>query len=231
MLASYLAMHREGHLDAAIHVMAYLKYHHNARLVLDPTYPTIAKDKFPVFGWEEFYGDVMEAIPLNSPEPLGNEVDIRMYVDSDHAGDQSTRRSRTGYLIYLNMALVNWMSKKQPTIETSVFGAEFVAMKHGIESLRGLRYKLRMMGVPVVGPSYVYGDNMSVITNSQKPQSTLKKKCNSICFHAVREAVAMGECLITHIPTANNLADVITKVTFDAKRQNLVSCVLYDLYD
>jgi hypothetical protein len=42
------------------------------------------------------------------------------------------------------MALIIWLSKCQPTIETSVFGAEFVAMKHGIETLRGLRYKLRM---------------------------------------------------------------------------------------
>jgi hypothetical protein len=43
-------------------------------------------------------------------------------------------------------ALVQWFSKQQATIETSVFGAEFVAMQIGIESLRGLRYKLRMMG-------------------------------------------------------------------------------------
>ncbi len=76
------------------------------------------------------------------PKPLGKEVDIRMMVDSDHAGDKQTRRSRTGFLIYCNMALIIWLYKRQPTIETSVFGAEFVAMKHGIKTLRGLRYKL-----------------------------------------------------------------------------------------
>jgi hypothetical protein len=59
------------------------------------------------------------------------------------------------------MALIIWLSKRQPTIETSVFGAEFVAMKHGIETLRGLRYKLRMMGVPLTGPTFIYGDNKS----------------------------------------------------------------------
>ena len=66
-----------------------------------------------------------------------------------------------GVLIYCNMALIIWLSKRQPTIETSVFGAEFVAMKHGIETLRGLRYKLRMMGVPLTGPTFIYGDNKS----------------------------------------------------------------------
>ena len=80
------------------------------------------------------------------------------------------------------MAPITWFSKKQSTIETSVFGAEFVAMKQGIETLRGLRYKLRMMGVPLSGPSYIYGDNMSVIHNTQRPESTLKKKSNSVCY-------------------------------------------------
>ena len=65
------------------------------------------------------------------------------------------------------MAPIVLHSKKQVMIETSVFGAEFVAMKQGMEALRGLRYKLRMMGVSVSGPSYIYGDNMSVIHNTQ----------------------------------------------------------------
>ena len=83
------------------------------------------------------------------------------------------------------MALIDWLSKRQATIEGSVFGAEFVAMKHGIETVRGIRYKLRMMGVPISSPSYIYGDNMSVINNTSKPESVLKKKSNSICYRAV----------------------------------------------
>jgi len=67
-----------------------------------------------------------------------------------------------------------WFSKRQPTVESAVFGAEFVAMKNGMETCRGLRYKLRMMGVPLTGPSYMYGDNMSVIHNTQRPESTLE---------------------------------------------------------
>ncbi len=124
-----------------------------------------------------------------------------MMVDSDHAGDKLTRRYCTGFLIFCNMALISWLSKQQPTIETSVFGAEFVAMKHSIETLRGLRYKLRMMGVPLTGPSFIYGDNKSQVINSSRPESNLKKKCNSVCYHAIRESVAMGESLITHIST------------------------------
>ena len=104
-------------------------------------------------------------------------------------------------------------------------------MTHEVETLRGLRYKLRMMGVEVLGPTYVYGDNMSVIHNTSKPQSQLKKKSNSICYHFVREAVAMRECLTSHIPTGRNVADLLTKVLFGRKRRDLVSAVLADIYD
>eukprot|EP00804_Cyclotella_cryptica_P015125 CCRYP_000688-RA/>CCRYP_000688-RA protein AED:0.22 eAED:0.24 QI:0/0/0/0.8/1/1/5/0/1053 len=176
MLASHLAMPREGHLEAIFHIYAYLKQKYNSRLAFDPTYPSIDMSDFKECDWKQFYGDVKEAIPPNAPEPRGKDVDLRMFVDSDHAGDKLTRRSRTGFMIFMNTALIDALSKKQATIETSVFGAEFVALKHGMERLRGLRYKLRMMGVSISGPSYIYGDNMSVIHNTQRPESTLKKR-------------------------------------------------------
>ena len=84
---------------------------------------------------------------------------MRMLVDSDHAGDQVTCRSRTGFLVFLNNALIYWTFKKQTTIETSSFGSEFMALITGTECLRGLRFQLRAMGIPVTRPKYVYGDN------------------------------------------------------------------------
>ena len=88
-----------------------------------------------------------------------------MFVDNDHAGDKVSCRSRSGFLIHVNTALVQSFSNKQSTVETSVFGAEFVTMKQGIDALQGLSYKLRMMGIPISCPSYIYGDKMSVIHN------------------------------------------------------------------
>jgi hypothetical protein len=89
-----------------------------------------------------------------------------------------------------------------------------------------------MMGVSVSGPSYIYGDNMSVIHNTQWPELTLKKKLNSICYHAVRESVAMGESLTGHISTHNNPADICTKlIPGGMKRDHLVGLVLYDICD
>ena len=229
-LASHMAMPREGHLDAALHVFDYLDRKHNSRMVFDPTYPKIEQDMFISYDWERFYGTVKEAIPIDAPRGLGKPVDIRLMVDADFAGDKVRRRSRTGFFIFINSAPIAWYSKRQATIETSAFGAEFVAMKQGIEALRGLRYKLRMMGIPLSGPSYVYGDNKSVITNSTQPESTLNKKSNSVCYHFVREAVAMGEALITHVRTHQNLGDLATKIIPGGiKRSRLVDKILYDV--
>ena len=70
--------------------------------------------------------------------------------------------------MYMDKALVWWLSKKQPIIDTYMLRAEYVDMKTGIEILRGLMYKLRMVGIPLSGPLLICGDNMSVIHNTQK---------------------------------------------------------------
>ena len=90
MLSSHMALPRQGHLEAALHVMSYLLLHHNSCLCMDPMYPVIDSTQFPICDWSEFYGEVEEPIPPNAPEAIGKVVDLRMFVDSDHAGDQRT---------------------------------------------------------------------------------------------------------------------------------------------
>jgi hypothetical protein len=118
------------------------------------------------------------------------------------------------------MAPIVWFSKRHPTVESSVFGAEFVAMKNGIETCRGLRYKLTMMGVALSGPTFVYGDKMSVVHNTHRPESVLKKKSNSIFYHAVRESSTMVKSIIGHVPSVDNPADICTKVVPGGQKRN-----------
>ena len=67
---------REGHFEAALQVMAYLKVRHNSHLPLDPTYPAVEREKFKKQDWTASYGDAEEAIPPNAPVPLGMEVEL-----------------------------------------------------------------------------------------------------------------------------------------------------------
>ena len=81
----------------------------------------------------EFGLSLKEDLPPNMPEPRGQGFVIRAYVDADHASDSVTRQSRSGFIVYLNMAPVYWTSKKQTGVETSSFGSEFIAMKQCTE--------------------------------------------------------------------------------------------------
>ena len=73
---------------------------------------------------------------------------------------------------------------------------------------------------------------MSTIHNTQYPESQLKKKSNSISYHTVREAVAMGEMLTGHVKTDENPAGLLTKaVGGGQKRKNLVEMYLSDIHD
>ena len=227
-LASQLAQPREGHLETIFRIYSHLQLKNNSLMAFDPTYPAINEEDFPKRDWNNFHGDVEEELPPNMPKPLGLEVILRLFVDADYAGDGANRRSRTGFFIFLNEAPIAWFSKKQTRIENSVFGSEFIAMKTGLEVVQGIRHKLRMMGIPVNTPTCIYGDNMSVIHNTSKPESTLRKKANSVCHHYAREAVAADECRTGHISTHENCADIATKpLSGGEKRDRLVGKVLY----
>ena len=152
-------------------------------------------------------------------------------MDSDHAGDTVTRRSRTGFLVYLNLAPVNRLSKKQTSIETSSFGSEFTTLKQRTEYIRGLRYKLRMMGIAIDGLAYIYADNKSVLANATTPQSMLKKKSKAIAYHFVREGCACDEWRTAYTNTHNNPADLLTMpLPSGEKRKKFVTMILYHLY-
>lgn len=229
MLSQHLVHPRQGHLEAVYHIYAYLKRHERCTMVFDEALVTFSEADFPTFDWTDFYGPVVESIPPNAPEPRGNPVEMTAFVDANHAGNQITRRSHSGILIYLNQAPIIWYSKAQATVETSTFGSEFVALRIATELIEGLRYKLRMIGVPINGPTNVMCDNKSVVNNSTLPHSTLKKKHNAICYHRVREAVAAKIIRIAHIPTGQNLADMLTKPLGGCKLHEFCKKILYHM--
>jgi hypothetical protein len=122
---------------------------------------------------------------------------------------------------------VRWYSKRQKTVETSSYGSELVAARVAVDLIIELRYKLRMLGVPVDGPTLLLGDNNSVVINTTIPSSQLKKKHNAIAYHRVRETIAAKIISFVHIPSATNLADCLTKPVPRTIFQPLVKAVLF----
>ena len=165
------------------------------------------------------------------PEPRGLGIIMCAKVDADHASDMITRCSRMGFLVYLNCAPIYWWSKNQNSMESLSFGSEFIAMKQCCEYVRGLRYKLRMMGIPCEDPTFIYGDNQSDLANTTIPDSTLKKKSQSIAYHFVREGTARDEWRTTYVNTHDNEADLLTKqLPSGKKRKSFVRRLLHHIF-
>jgi hypothetical protein len=163
------------------------------------------------------------------PEPLGSAVTISVFVDANHAGNVVTRRSHTGIVIYLQNTPILWHSRRQNTAETSTFGSEFVALRCARDLTVALRYKLRMFGVPIIGPALVYCDNQGVVKNVTIPESVLSKKHNAINYHAVREAVAANILRVAKESSDTNVADLLTKTLTEERRSQLLKAILYNL--
>jgi hypothetical protein len=227
LLSSFQAQPRVGHLQQVLHIFAYLKCHEQSHLVFDPNMVDWDESKFEKHDWSDFYRDAREAKPANAPTTRGVPVQINVFMDADHAGNKVTRRSHTGILIYLNCAPIIWYSKAQNTVESSTFGSEFVAMRIAVDMIEALRYKLRMLRIPIEGAMNVFCDNKSVVTNSTIPTSSIKKKHNSIAYHRVREAVAAGIIRIAKVDTKENLADLLTKPLGAANLKSLIQRILW----
>jgi hypothetical protein len=93
--------------------------------------------------------------------------------------------------------------------------------------IAALRIKLRLFGVPLLGPASVLCDNQGVVKNTNIPESTLTKKHNAINYHIVREAAAMGMLRVGKEDTDTNLADLLTKVLSQPRREKLIMRIMY----
>ena len=83
----------------------------------------------------------------------------------------------------VNNTPIQWVSRRLPTVETSTYGSELVAARIAVDMIREMRYKLRMLGIPVEGSSLLLGDNMSVVVNTTIPSSPIKKKHLACAYH------------------------------------------------
>lgn len=233
LMSRYLANPRIGHLNQMLHMFQYLHCHQGMDLVFDPTMINVKEStilqhqraEYKAKELRNLYPDAIDYCPLNAPKPLGQGVQINAFVDADLAGEYTTRRSQTGILIYLNMAPIMWISKRQSTVESSTFGSEFVALRTLVESLIGLRYKLRMFGVPLLGPCQVFCDNEPVTNASMSADASLKRKHISISYHQAREAVAAGIMLVFYEKSSTNHSDLFTKSLSKHKRRDLMRLI------
>ena len=148
---------------AALKLFGYLKNNPKACTIFDTRDPDISQYRRVQHNWTELYPGAKEELPPDLPIPKMKPITILAHFDASHAPCLITRRSVTGIVIQLNRTVIRCTSKRQNTVETSTYGAEMVAARLCVEQVMDLRYRLRMLGLPINDASVMLGDNQSLL--------------------------------------------------------------------
>ena len=229
-MARFRTEPRIGHLARLKRIYGYLKnrtFKHGAiRFRTGPITHDLSKDV--EYDWERtVYGPVTELKPKEAPPPRGPSVTTTTYCDANLYHDKITGRALSGVLHFVNGTPIDWYCKRQATVETATYGSEFVVARIATEQIIDIRTTLRYLGVDISGPSFLFGDNQSVVTSSTVPSSVLNKRSSALNYHRVREAIAAKILKFLHIPGKENPADILSKHFSGADVWNTLQPLLF----
>jgi hypothetical protein len=157
------------------------------------------------------YGNVTEALPPDQPVPRRKVLRTTTYQDATLYHDIVTCRAMSGINHFVNQATSMSFCKKKQTVEIATYRAEFMVARQAAQKIIDLRYTLRRMGIPLDGPSWMFGNNRSVIKSSTIPHYTLNKNHKSLSYHCVPEYIAVKFLYLLHVSGKLSLTDMLTK--------------------
>ena len=135
------------------------------------------------------------------------------YSDADWAGDRNTRRSTSGYIFNVGSGAISWSSKQQPTVALSTCEAEYIGQTHAAKEAIWLKALIDQLNPENSSPmaTIIYGDNQGAIALAKNPQFHARTKHIDIQHHFIREKINEGKIELKYVPTAEQVADGLTK--------------------
>jgi len=137
--------------------------------------------------------------------------EMKAFCDSDYGGDADSRRSVSGYVIYLFGCAVAWKSHGQKSVSLSSTEAEYKAVSEVVTDIMFIKMLLEFLGFQVALPITVHVDNIGAIYLAHNARSTGRTKHIDIHHHYVREYIEDGVVMIKFVRSEDNNADIFTK--------------------
>ena len=144
---------------------------------------------------------------------------FRAHVDADWGGDKDSRASATGYVIDINGTPVSWRTKRQTVVALSSAESEHIALSECAKQVKWMRkmywefiFKTPWLREVAFEPTHVHMDSSAAESIAKSNQISAKSKHIDIRFHHVKSCVRDKVLKLSHVSSANNTADLLTKV-------------------
>ncbi|KAL0416651.1 UNVERIFIED_CONTAM: Retrovirus-related Pol polyprotein from transposon RE1 [Sesamum latifolium] len=147
---------------------------------------------------------------------------IEGYTDADWAGDQTTRKSTSGYFTFVEGNLVTWKSKKQKVVARSSAEAEFRGMAQGICELLWIKRVLSDLRIEHAKPMNLYCDNKAAIEIAQNPVQHDRTKHVEVDRHFIKEKLDHKVIQFSFVKSEDQVADILTKTVSRKAFQNII---------
>jgi hypothetical protein len=172
-------------------------------------------------------GTTDKAMIFKSAGPRSEKNEIIIYSDSDYAGSKDDRISVSGYISVINESIIHWASKKQKTVALSSTESELYALHDAVREALYLRnwFEFYLDETIVVK---ILCDNQSMMKIADHGTNHDRTKHIHVRYLSMRENLKSGEIVLEYVPTAENLADILTKCTNGPRFRLLSSQLLVD---
>ncbi|KAI0516046.1 hypothetical protein KFK09_008718 [Dendrobium nobile] len=152
---------------------------------------------------------------------IPGDCQLRTYTYADWASNASDQKSISSHCTFLGPNLISWSVKKQVTIAKSSTEAEYRALSAATSKVLWLRRLSAELQLEQHSPTTIYHDNISAIAIAKNPVFHARTKHIEIDYLFIRQRISNGNIIIQHIPSQEQLADILTK-PFSSTRYNFL---------
>ncbi|KAK0585590.1 hypothetical protein LWI29_030968 [Acer saccharum] len=131
--------------------------------------------------------------------------------DQPLSGNEDDRTSTSAYVLFLGSNAISWCSRKKRSVARSSTEAEYMVVALAASKVLWLSSLLHELLIPPTYSPTIYCDNISATYLCSNPVFHSRMKHITIDFHFVQEKVQRGQIRMSHVASADQLADSLTK--------------------